>query len=465
MKISKQKTKLIAIFIADLIALSAGAISTIVVSATNAYSSIYFSGFLIYFSIIALFLFTVIVFVDCYAMFAIKTSTYHSFLLALCIETCCLLSPDYLSLFNLPSAYGLATNIIQYGIFMVFVSVIIIFFNFSYTLGMSKKRKLFYFFVCLFSFLLFVALYTVKWHFVSFVLILSLLVEVLRYTSRNPNIKCFNSFSFRPAQFLIFTLSGLILVNILYSSGTIDNYPFGITSFYLFTMTLTYCFIYFSFVRRTQERDFDNLKYRTQYERLKSSSLQAQIKPHFVFNVLSSIKNLYHTDPESGDYAISLFSKHLRASVEATSSDIIPFEKELNNIQIYIDLENIRRDNELNVIFNIEYSDFQIPALSLQPFIENAIKYSKIDKNEDGYLKISSLYNNGDVLLEIFDNGVGFNPDSIPQSSYGIRNSVERFRLLTGVTPEIISSVGNGTLIRIKFNKASLEKANENNNS
>lgn len=466
MKISKQGIKRIAIYASDLTALSVGAISVAVLSATNASSTIYFSGFLIYFSLIALFLFTLIVFVDGYAMFAIKTSTYHSFLMALSIITCGLLSPDYLSLFNLPSAYGAVTNIIQYGIFMVFISVVVIFFNYSYTLKMSMKRKLCYFAVCILSFALFSALYAAKLQLIAYVPIVVLTFELSHYTSSNPRIKCFNSLSFRPTQFLMFTFSGLMLVNALFSSGSVGKYPFGTTSFYLFAMTLTYCFIYIRFIRNTQKSEFANMKYRAQYEKMKSSSLQAQIKPHFVFNVLSSIKSLYHTDPESGDYAVDLFSKHLRAQVEATGADMIPFEKELDNIRIFTDLENIRRDKNMNVIFDIEYSDFLIPALSLQPFIENAIKYSKINEKEDGYIRISSVYQNGDVLLEISDNGVGFDHCSIPDTSYGIRNSIERFQLLTGITPEVVSSLGNGTLIRIRFNKENMENyLNENNHS
>lgn len=464
-KQSKQRLKTIAIFIADLMALVVGVISVAILSSTNTSSTVYFSGFLIYFSIIALFLFTLIIIVDCYAMFAIKTSTYHSLLMALCIMVCCLLSEDYLSLLDLSSAYGTVSNIVQYGVYTLFLAIVVILFDFSYKLGMSKKRKLSYFAVCVLSFVLFAALYRVKLHILAYCLGLAMTVELSYYTSHNPNVHCFNSHSFRPTQFITFALSGLILTNTIYSSGFVENYPFGTTSFYLFTSTLVYAFIYFSFIRKTTKRDLANAQYRAKYEQVKSGMLQAQIKPHFVFNVLLSIKNLYHSDTELGDEAIDLFSKHLRAQVEAAGADMVPFEKELDTIRVFTDLENIRQDKELNLIFDIEYSDFQIPALSLQTFIENAIKYSRISEKEDGYIRISSRCENGEILLEISDNGVGFDPSEIRDTSYGIRNSVERFRLLTGVTPEIISSPGNGTSIMIRFNKSSSEKHHENNNS
>lgn len=461
MRVTQKEIKTILTGLADLLTFAAGASAAVVLSETDATSSVYFSGFLIYFSLIVASIFAVIVFVDGYAMFAIKTSTYHSFLMAVCILICAVLSPDYLRLLNLTEVYGALTNIIQYGVYGFFLFILVIFFNYSYDLKMPLKRRIVYIATCVVSFALYAGLYFVKWHFLAFVVALPMIAELTYYTAHNPNIKCFNSFSFRPTQFLAMTLSGLILVNVIYSSGFVDDYPFGTTSFYLFAMALTYGFIYVSFVRNTQKSELANARYRVRYEQVKSGSLQAQIKPHFVFNVLASIKSLYHVGTESGDYAMDLFSKHLRAQTEATGADMIPFEKELDNIRVFIDLENIRREKELNVIFDIEYSDFLIPALSLQPFIENAIKYSGISEKEDGYILISSRSEKGEVVLEISDNGVGFDTGAIPASSYGIRNSVERFRLLTGATPEIISAPGEGTGIRIRLDRTCREKTGE----
>ena len=67
--------------------------------------------------------------------------------------------------------------------------------------------------------------------------------------------------------------------------------------------------------------------------------------------------------------------------------------------------------------------------------------------------------------MEITDNGVGFDVSSIPSSSCGIRNSVERFRLLTGLSPRLESGIGEGTSIKIRYDIATLEKMNENNHS
>ena len=221
---------------------------------------------------------------------------------------------------------------------------------------------------------------------------------------------------------------------------------------------LVYAVIYIYFIAGLDKRALKANRYKLQYETVKSQALRAQIKPHFVFNVLSSIKSLYRKDLESGDRAINLFSRHLRANVEALNVDFVPFEKELDNIQIYLALENFRQDKPFNVIFDIDCSDFDIPVLSLQPYIENAIKYSKVNQKEDGYIRISSSEADGEVLLEISDNGVGFDTGAIKPVSCGLRNARERFLLLVGAEPRIRSVPGKGTDITIRMKKNAKEE-------
>ena len=458
------KIKPFIIFVADLLAFSAGLVCIAVLYATDADLSVYQVGFFVYFSIICACLFAVLVCVDFCAAVVIKTSTFHSSLMALSVLISCMLAPDYIAIFPLTETEWLdtLTVLLQYCVFIFFMLVVVFFFDFSYNLKMSRRRKGIYIIASLASAAIFAALYFVKLHYIAFFLYMAVPIELTHYVSRNIDEGDFNTHSFRPTQILVFTISGLIAVNALCSAGFMQ-YPFGMTCLYLLAAALVYAFIYFNFIRLTQKREFDNAVYRARYKGAKLEALQAQIKPHFVFNVLTSIKNLYHIDAESGDNAMDLFSRHLRARVVAANSDLIPFEKELDNVQIYVELENMRRASELNVVFDIEYSDFLIPALSLQPFIENAIKYGKTDEKPDGYIRISSHSAEGGVLLEITDNGVGFDVASIPPSSCGIRNSVERFSLLTGLSPQVASTVGEGTSIKIFYDAETLERLNENN--
>lgn len=118
-------------------------------------------------------------------------------------------------------------------------------------------------------------------------------------------------------------------------------------------------------------------------------------------------------------------------------------------------------DNKFEVIFNIDYQDFDIPILSLQPFVENSIKYSKVNYKEEGKIEISAYKDNSNIIVEINDNGIGFDPNDIKDESCGIRNAKERLSLLLNANVEINSQINFGTNIKITIPGGQ----NENNNS
>lgn len=187
--------------------------------------------------------------------------------------------------------------------------------------------------------------------------------------------------------------------------------------------------------------------------------LRQQINPHFVFNSLTTIKDMYHKDLKSGDETLNLFAKYLRLNIESINNDLIPFEQELTNIENYINLEQIKSSEDLNIVYNIDYYEFTVPVLAIQVFVENAIKYAKTTFKKDGYIEISSYYKNGYIFLEITDNGVGFETSKIKSTSCGIKNAFERFKILKKeVKTEIESEVGKGTKVSIRFKKEGEKK-------
>ena len=89
--------------------------------------------------------------------------------------------------------------------------------------------------------------------------------------------------------------------------------------------------------------------------------------------------------------------------------------------------------------------------MSIEPFIENSIKYSQIDKKEDGYIEISSLIDESFIIIKIIDNGVGFDTNAIKNTSHGINNSSMRFKILLHATTIVESQLNIGTTIIIKI--------------
>ncbi len=184
-------------------------------------------------------------------------------------------------------------------------------------------------------------------------------------------------------------------------------------------------------------------------ESIKIDVLKEQIQPHFIFNCLTSIQGAYQEDNKKGEEMITMLSKHLRSNLEASSSDLVPFEVELNNILNYVSLENMRRAKECDLLLDLDVVDFALPPLTLEPFIENAIQYSKVEEKENGFISLSTKKDNDMIIIEIEDNGEGFDVDKVKDSSIGLRNAKERLSLTLHATTEITSKILEGTKVSI----------------
>lgn len=186
---------------------------------------------------------------------------------------------------------------------------------------------------------------------------------------------------------------------------------------------------------------------------IKADTLIKQIKPHYIFNCLSSIEGAYEEDPIKGKKMLTSFSKELRENIDATSLKLSPFEKEIERILNYVDLENMVKEKKIELLLDLETTDFSLPPLSLEPFVENAIKHAKLEEKEDGHILISSFEEEGSYLVIIEDNGTGFDLRNIKSSSIGIKNAKDRLKIISNADTNIISSLGNGTKVEIRIPK------------
>lgn len=135
----------------------------------------------------------------------------------------------------------------------------------------------------------------------------------------------------------------------------------------------------------------------------------SQIQPHFLYNALNSIYYLCEKDSKVAQEAISNFSDYLRVNLDSLQSNkLIPFEMELRHVQNYLALEKMRFDDELNIIYDIKTTSFCLPALSLQPLVENAVKYGVGKKTGGGTVTIRVVEEDEAYVLYVIDDGVGF---------------------------------------------------------
>ena len=103
---------------------------------------------------------------------------------------------------------------------------------------------------------------------------------------------------------------------------------------------------------------------------------------------------------------------------------MIPFNKELEHVNKYVNLEKLRFGDKINVTFDIQVSDFLIPSLSLQMIVENAIKHGITKKYEGGTVKITSYKKDDKIYIIVEDDGVGFDTSKIDLKHYHMKKII-----------------------------------------
>lgn len=184
----------------------------------------------------------------------------------------------------------------------------------------------------------------------------------------------------------------------------------------------------------------------------------SQIQPHFLYNVISSIQELCGTDPHKAREALGDFAEYLRGNVDSLADTApIHFTREMAHVENYLKLEKMRFGDELNIVFDINERDFFLPSLTIQPLVENAVKHGIGEKENGGTLRISTRRENPFIIVEICDDGIGFDLENSDfsngkKSHIGIANVRTRLGQLPGCSLDIESSPGSGTKVTIRIN-------------
>ena len=188
-----------------------------------------------------------------------------------------------------------------------------------------------------------------------------------------------------------------------------------------------------------------------------NSLVLSQIQPHFLYNALTSIYRLCDVKPEAAKEAVSNFSKYLRGNLDSIKqTKMISFADELKHLQAYLSLEKIRYDDDLDIKYDIKTTEFFIPPLTVQPLVENAVNHGISDLPGGGLVTISTEENDDFYEIRVSDNGVGFDPETVPEdvrSHLGIMNVRSRLNIMCHGTLDIKSAPGDGTVAIIQIPK------------
>lgn len=217
-----------------------------------------------------------------------------------------------------------------------------------------------------------------------------------------------------------------------------------------YTLLLAYLRVYIDQRRKLREQELE-------LARLRESVLLSQIRPHFLYNVLTTIQALCMKDPERAREALGDFSKFLRGNMGSLSSQTpIPFSRELEHVRHYLNLEKLRYEEKLQIVYEITYEDFFLPALTLQPIVENAVKHGIGAKENGGTVRIRTERVPEGIRVLVEDDGVGFSEEEVhsrrkdeKRSHIGMENVRQRVSDMVGGTLRTESTPGVGTRVTV----------------
>ena len=167
-------------------------------------------------------------------------------------------------------------------------------------------------------------------------------------------------------------------------------------------------------------------------------ALKAQINPHFLFNALNSISALISSDPDAAQQTLERLAGIFRGTLLASEKGSVPFRKEMELVDAYLDVERARFGKRLSVEQSIDPGarDVPVPPLILQPVVENAVRHGISPTVEGGTVRIDAKLGDGALRIVVHDDGEGtglIDLEEMLTEGYGLRNV--RDRLVTRFGP------------------------------
>ena len=216
---------------------------------------------------------------------------------------------------------------------------------------------------------------------------------------------------------------------------------------------------------RARELEAEKMILKAKLTESRIATMISQIQPHFIYNTLGTIEQLCLTDSKAASKLVRNFSLYLRGNFsELDNSKPITFSQEMNHVKHYTDIEQMRFP-DMTIQYDLRSVEFLLPALSVQPLVENAIKHGLMGLEEGGIVTISAYETEEFYIVEVTDDGVGFDMDAGYDETkhVGIKNIRGRIAAMCGGVLTIESKIGVGTKATIKIPKEGAE--NDSNNS
>lgn len=209
------------------------------------------------------------------------------------------------------------------------------------------------------------------------------------------------------------------------------------------------------YYRKYRERELTTSQLEARLAQSRLQVLKMQLHPHFLFNTLNAISELIYKDPESADRMIMNLSDLLRMSFENLEVQEISLKQELEFLEKYLEIEQMRFHDRLRVDMQIapEALEASVPNMVLQPLVENAIKHGIAPRSSGGRIDIEATRSNGDLKISVVDDGLGvpFGDLDNLADGVGLSNTKRRLRHLYGEAHHFELGVPGSSGLRIEL--------------
>ncbi len=208
-------------------------------------------------------------------------------------------------------------------------------------------------------------------------------------------------------------------------------------------------------IAKAKELETEKLVLNAKLTESRISTMMSQIRPHFIYNTLGSIEQLCSIDPPKAGELVHNFARYLRGNFgELDNPKPILMSQEMEHVRHYISIENVRFP-DMTFSFEMNSVDFHIPALTIQPIVENAIKHGLMKLPRGGTIRVVSYETETSYCVSVEDDGVGFDTSVLldERAHVGIRNIRGRLKAMVNGELEIESTKDVGTKVTITIPK------------
>ena len=271
--------------------------------------------------------------------------------------------------------------------------------------------------------------------------------------SKKGEDKLINIVAFLPL--VAFGVDALATLLGLWQGGITSQYVFMILFIVAIVILLRIIPNSINAIAKTKELENEKIALNAQLTESRVSTMMSQIRPHFIYNTLGSIEQLCELDPLKAGELVHNFAKYLRGNFgELDNPKPILMSQEMEHVHHYISIENVRFP-DMTFSFEMNSNDFRVPALTIQPIVENAIKHGLMKLSKGGTIKVVSYETDDNYCVTVEDDGVGFDTNVLLDEGkhVGIRNIRGRLQAMVNGTLEIESKIGVGTKVTITIPK------------